>query len=128
MAPAPAFAHPGQLALLYAIAAWCWTLSLIGAGLRFLNDEHPVVRYVSDASYWIYITHLPVVMAMQVLVYRLPAPALVKFGMVTAGSFLILFASYHLLVRHSWLGAWLNGRKVAWGKAPAIKTLEAATA
>ncbi len=128
LAPAPAFAHPGQLALLYAIAAWCWTLSLIGAGLRFLNDEHPVVRYVSDASYWIYITHLPVVMAMQVLVYRLPAPALVKFGMVTAGSFLILFASYHLLVRHGWVGAWLNGRKVPWGKAPALKTLEAATA
>jgi glucan biosynthesis protein C len=128
LAPAHAYAHPGQLALLYAIAAWCWTIGLIGACLRFLNEAHPVARYVSDASYWIYITHLPVVMAMQVLVYRLQAPALVKFGMVTAGSFLILFASYHLLVRHSWLGAWLNGRKVPWSKAPALKTLEAATA
>lgn len=128
LAPAHAFTHPIQMALLYAIAAWCWTLGLIGAGMRFLGEAHPVVRYVSDSSYWIYITHLPVVMAMQVLVYRLPAPALVKFGMVTAGSLLILFASYHLLVRHSWVGAWLNGRKVPWGKARIVKTLEVAAA
>jgi len=128
LAPAPAFAHPVQLAVLYAIAAWCWTIGLIGVGLRFLSEAHPVVRYVSDASYWIYITHLPVVMAMQVLVYRLQAPALAKFGVVTVGSFLILFASYHLLVRHSWVGAWLNGRKVPWGRAQAVKTLEVAAA
>ncbi len=27
-------------------------------------------------------------------------------------SFAILFASYHLLVRHSWLGRWLNGANI----------------
>ena len=125
--PAPAFAHPGQLAALYALAAWCWTIGLIGAGLRFLNEDNPVVRYVSDASYWIYIVHLPVVMAAQVLVYRVQAPAIVKFGMVTAGSFLVLFASYHLLVRHSAFGAWLNGRKVPWGKRRDSATLTGKT-
>jgi glucan biosynthesis protein C len=122
------FARPGLLALLYALAAWCWTIGLIGAGLRFLNEENRIVRYVSDASYWIYIIHLPVVMAMQVLVYRLHTPALIKFGMVTGGSFLILFASYHLLVRHSWLGSWLNGHRVPWSKVPAAKTMEVAVA
>jgi len=126
--PVGHFARPGLMAALYAVAAWCWTIGLIGAGLRFLNEEHPVVRYVSDASYWIYITHLPVVMGAQVLVYRLQAPALVKFGMVTTSSLLILFASYHVLVRHSWLGAWLNGRKVPWGKAPGGAKLEVAAA
>jgi glucan biosynthesis protein C len=128
LAPIGAYARPGLVAIFYAVGAWCWTIGLIGAGLRFLSEEHPVVRYVSDASYWIYITHLPVVMAMQVLVYRIQAPALIKFGMITAGSFLILFASYHLLVRHSWVGAWLNGRKVPWGKAKVVKKLEVATA
>jgi peptidoglycan/LPS O-acetylase OafA/YrhL len=126
-APITAFAHPAQLAGLYALAAWCWTIGLIGAGLRFLNEDNRVVRYVSDASYWIYIAHLPVVMAAQVLVYRLQAPALVKFAMVILGSFLVLFASYHLLVRHSVLGAWLNGRKVPWGKRQDSATLAAQT-
>ena len=126
--PAHAFAHPAYLAALYAVASWCWTIGLIGAGLRFLNEDNPAVRYVSDASYWIYITHLPVVMAAQVLVYRLQAPALIKFGLVTGGSLLILFASYHLFVRHSWLGTWLNGRRVPWGKARTVGKLEVAVA
>lgn len=98
------------LAAVYMIASWCWTLGLLGAALRFLDAERPWVRYVADSSYWIYLVHLPVVMALQVLVYPLAAPALVKFAIVMAGASLILFASYHLAVRRSFLGRWLNGR------------------
>jgi glucans biosynthesis protein C len=104
-------------ALCYALAVWSWTLGLIGAALTFLSGERPAIRYVADASYWIYLIHLPVVMALQVAIFGLGVPALVKWGIVTGGAFLILFASYHLLVRHSWIGKWLNGRKLAWGAA-----------
>ena len=113
------------LAICYAIAVWSWTLGLTGAAIRFLTRERPAIRYVADASYWIYLMHLPVVMALQVSVFALPLPALAKWGVVTGGAFLILIASYHLLVRHSWLGRWLNGRKLPWRK-PA--TLEVQTA
>ena len=66
--------------------------------------------------------HLPVLLALQVSVYQLGASALFKFALVLAGAFLILFASYHLLVRHSWLGRWLNGRKYPWKAAkPAME-------
>lgn len=102
------------LACAYAMALWCWTLGLTGATLRFLTKERPAIRYVADASYWIYLVHLPVVMALQVLVYGLALPALVKLAIIVGGAFLILLASYHLLVRHSWIGKWLNGRKFAW--------------
>ncbi|MDF7773704.1 acyltransferase family protein [Sphingomonas sp. AOB5] len=100
----------------YALAVWTWTLGLIGAALTFLTRERPAIRYVADASYWVYLVHLPVVMAMQVLVFTLPLPALAKWGIVIGASFLILLASYHLLVRHSWIGKWLNGRKLPWRK------------
>ena len=96
--------------------------------MRFIDDDQPLVRYISDASYWIYIVHLPVVMAAQVLGYRLRAPAPLKFCLVTMGSFLILIASYHVLVRHSWLGAWLNGRKVPWRKAAPPEVAEVSAA
>jgi peptidoglycan/LPS O-acetylase OafA/YrhL len=111
-----------MLAVTYALAVWCWTLGLTGAALRFLTRERPAIRYVADASYWIYLVHLPVVMALQVMVYPIEAPALVKILIVTGGAFLILLASYHVAVRHSWLGKWLNGRKLPWrATRPAIE-------
>ena len=110
----------------YALAVWTWTLGLTGAALRFLSRENKIVRYVADASYWIYIMHLPVVMALQVAVFALPLPAVVKWTMITGGAFLILIASYHLLVRHSWLGRWLNGRKMPWRKPARTMEVQAA--
>lgn len=98
----------------YALAIWTWTLGLVGAALRFLSSERPAIRYLSDASYWIYLIHLPIVMALQVMVFGLALPATAKWAIVTGGAFLILIASYHLLVRHSWIGKWLNGRKCSW--------------
>jgi len=109
------------LAACYAVAMWSWTLGLTGAALRFLTRERPAIRYVADASYWIYVMHLPVVMALQVLVYTLPLPAVAKWAVVVGGAFLILIGSYHLLVRHSWLGRWLNGRKLPWRKPVAME-------
>ncbi|MEZ0243941.1 MAG: hypothetical protein ACAH11_11235, partial [Sphingomonas sp.] len=105
---------------------WSWTLGIIGAALRFLTRERPAIRYVADASYWIYIMHLPVVMALQVWVFTLPLPAVAKWAIVTGGAFLILIASYHLLVRHSWLGRWLNGRKLPWRKPVATGEMQTA--
>lgn len=121
--PFPAGDTRTALAACYAVAVWAWTLGLIGAALHFLTRERPAIRYVADASYWIYIMHLPVVMALQVWVFTLPLPALAKWAIVTGGAFLILIASYHLAVRHSWLGRWLNGRKLPWRKAaPEMET------
>ena len=71
----------------------------------------PVVRYVSDASYWIYIVHLPVVVAMQVAVGHLPWHWSVKFPLVLAASLAVLFGSYRYLVRATFIGQLLNGRK-----------------
>ncbi|WP_186456969.1 acyltransferase family protein [Sphingomonas suaedae] len=119
-------AAPVLLAAAYMIASWCWTLGLLGAALCFLDAERPWIRYVADSSYWIYLVHLPVVMALQVLVYPVAAPALVKFAMVIAGASLILFASYHLLVRRSFLGRWLNGR--AYPRAARSQSMEVQTA
>jgi len=120
-APIAAGGTKTAVAACYAVAMWSWVLGFTGAALRFLTRERPTIRYVADASYWVYIMHLPVVMAFQVMVFSLPLPAVVKWAMVTGGAFLILIASYHLLVRHSWLGRWLNGRKVPWRKPVAME-------
>lgn len=124
--PTPESSTKTALAACYAVATWSWTLGLTGAALRFLRHERLAIRYVADASYWIYLMHLPVVMALQVWVFALPLPALAKWLVVVGGAFLILIASYHLLVRHSWLGRWLNGRKLPWRKPPQAMEVQTA--
>ena len=95
--------------VLYAAGVWSWTLGLIGAALRFCAAESPVARYVSDASYWIYLAHLPLVMGLQGLMKDWPLHWGVKFPLVVTVALAILFASYHLLVRFTIIGEVLNG-------------------
>jgi ABC-type multidrug transport system ATPase subunit/peptidoglycan/LPS O-acetylase OafA/YrhL len=106
---------PGRSKLIYAasygLAIWCWSLAILGLALRFMSAPSARVRYVSDASYWIYLVHLPVVVAMQVLVGREPWHWFVKFPLILAVSLTALFASYHYLVRSTFIGQLLNNRK-----------------
>ena len=98
-------------AIAYAVAGWSWTFAIVGLGLRFLSGHSPVRRYLADASYWIYIAHLPLVMALQVAMSRVAWPWFVEVTMVLALATGLLLLSYDLLVRNSFIGAWLNGRR-----------------
>ena len=98
-------------AIAYALAGWSWTFAIVGLGLRFLSGHSPVRRYLADASYWIYIAHLPLVMALQVAMSRVDWPWAVEFALVLGTAFALLLLSYDLLVRNSFIGAWLNGRR-----------------
>jgi glucan biosynthesis protein C len=98
-------------ASVYALGVFAWTLGLIGLALRFCSNHSPVRRYIADASYWIYLVHLPIVIVLQTAVADQPWPWPVKYAAILAAAFAILFASYQLLVRHSFIGATLNGRR-----------------
>jgi len=98
-------------AYVFGVAVWSWVFGLTGAALRFLSNYSPARRYIADASYWVYIMHLPVVAAVQVWVSQWPMPWVLKFPFILAVSFAVLFASYHFLVRPTFIGVLLNGRK-----------------
>ncbi len=96
----------------YALATWTATFAVIGLALRFLSGFSPARRYIADASYWLYLIHLPIVMALQVAVSRLDWPWPAKFSAILVIAFPLMFASYQLLVRYSFIGAVLNGRRM----------------
>jgi hypothetical protein len=96
----------------YALAIWAATFAVIGLALRFLSGFSRARRYIADASYWLYLVHLPLVMALQAAVSRLDWPWPAKFVTILVIAFPVMFASYHLLVRDSFIGAVLNGRRV----------------
>jgi ABC-type multidrug transport system ATPase subunit/peptidoglycan/LPS O-acetylase OafA/YrhL len=98
-------------ALMFGIASWGLAMGLTGAALRFLSSYSPTRRYIADASYWIYLAHLPVVALLQVWVGQWPLHWGVKYPLILVVSFAVLFASYHWLVRPTVIGQLLNGRK-----------------
>jgi glucan biosynthesis protein C len=101
----------GAYAGCYAIAIWSWTFAVIGLALRFLCGHSPFRRYLADASYWIYLLHMPIVIALQTAVAKLDWPWEPKFLIVLAGTMAVTLLSYQLLVRYSFIGAILNGRR-----------------
>ena len=111
--PASADATTLAYALVYAWGGWSWTFALIGLSMRFLSGHSAMRRYMADASYWIYLAHVPLVMALQLLVSQWPGPAPLKFLFVVATSAALLLLAYRLFVRRTWIGAWLNGRRRA---------------
>jgi len=101
-------------------AAWVLLLGVIGVFHRFDSSLGPKARWLSDASYWMYLAHVPLVMAVQLAVAFLPWPVAVKFLLVNVVVIAVLLMSYQLFVRYSWLGTLLNGpRKKPEGPATA---------
>lgn len=117
--PTPLLAYAGHgpatalYAILYSTAAWNWTFALIGFAVRHASVPRRAVRYLVDASYWSYLVHLPVVLALQACVMNWRAHWLVKFTIVVAATVIVAMGSYHLLVRSTRLGRLLNGRRPA---------------
>jgi ABC-type multidrug transport system ATPase subunit len=103
----------------YTVAVWCWTLGLLGAALRFFEQPSKSIRYLADASYWMYLAHLPLVFGLQVLLMQWPLHWSLKFPLIVTSSVVVLLLSYHYLVRSTALGALLNGRHVPRGQAEA---------
>ncbi|SDS43746.1 glucans biosynthesis protein C [Brevibacterium sandarakinum] len=98
-------------ATLTALAAWAWTYALLGLCTRFLTRERPAIRYLADASYWMYLIHMPILLGCEVLVAGADLPIFVKLLFTLSITFAVLLLSYHFLVRSTWLGKWLNGRR-----------------
>lgn len=89
--------------------AWFLSLGLTGAGLSLVKNQNPTIRYIADASYWIYLIHLPVMLLIQQEVHAWHIPIAIKFLATLATTTAIGFESYALFVRHTPIGTLLNG-------------------
>ena len=97
--------------VLQVIYAWGMCLGMIGLFRILLSRERPSVRYLADASYWIYLVHLPLVIGAQIVLRDRALPSGIKFLLIAAGVTAVLLLSYQAFVRHTPIGTLLNGRK-----------------
>jgi len=95
----------------YIGSIWYWSFGIIGVALRFFSNESALRRYLADCSYWLYLTHLPLVFFLQVVFAPLRWHWAVKFPLIVTIALAVLLLSYHYLVRPTWIGKVLNGRK-----------------
>jgi uncharacterized membrane protein YjfL (UPF0719 family) len=101
----------GLINILYAFASISAVFAFIGYMTAYFSAHIPKIRYLSDASYWGYLIHLPLVGYFQILVAPYEWFWAMKLVLIFIPVILIIFISYKYLVRTTGIGVLLNGSK-----------------
>lgn len=100
--------------LLYSALYSTMTILLVFGVIGMFQDlfpgHSPLWRYFADASYWIYLTHLPLVAFVEICIFQIPLTAAGKIIINVILSTFLLVLSYHYKVRSTFIGKILNGR------------------
>jgi peptidoglycan/LPS O-acetylase OafA/YrhL len=105
------------LAMSGALFTWLTTFGFLSLSQRLGRRPLPVLRYLADSSYWIYLYHLPIIGLLQVDLAQIQAVSALKFLVVLVTTLGLGFSSYHFGVRYTMLGTWLHGpRRRPWGR------------
>ncbi len=75
------------------------------------RGAQPAMRFVSDASYWIYLVHLPIVLLLQTIIVPWQVNVWVKFSGTVLVTFVLCMATYVVFVRYTPVGWMLNGKR-----------------
>lgn len=95
----------------YSVSVWFWCGAFLGVFLRYAARQNAVSRYLSDSSYWVYLAHYPIVLALAYLFYPFELQAVTKMLILIGVTSLLCLMSYHMIIRRSWVGGLLNGHR-----------------
>lgn len=112
---------------LQACLAWGMTFTLLDLFAVYFAKPIAAVRTLADASLWMYIAHLPLVIALQLWMADWKLWPLAKCGLICSLTFGLLLLTHHFLIRRTWIGLLLNGKKAGKEKDRAkVQTCESA--
>jgi hypothetical protein len=97
--------------LISSFIVWLFIFGITGLFIRYGNHHSSRMRYISDASYWVYLVHLSFTAIIPAFLFNWDVPATVKFLTVLTITTFICFSTYHCFVRYSFIGKFLNGKK-----------------
>jgi fucose 4-O-acetylase-like acetyltransferase len=92
-----------------ALSVWLLIFGITGLFVKHLRQTNRVMNYLCDASYWIYLVHLPVVLWLSVLLEDWGVSGLVKYPVVVSVATVLLLGSYHFLVPGTIIGKFIDG-------------------
>lgn len=91
-----------------ALSAWSFILGTMGVAIHHCHRERPLVRYLADSSYWIYLIHLPIVGLAQIALRDVAMSPILKMMTVFVTASAVGLGSY-VCVRHTVVGFYLHG-------------------
>ena len=99
----------GRAVVLAGLATWLLIHGIIGFFIRRMAQPRGWVRYLSDASYWMYLTHIAVITWVGGLLAPISLGPFAKFAIVLAVTTAFTLLTYRWWVRHTRIGVLLNG-------------------
>lgn len=94
-----------------ALMIWNAIWGSLGLFLLTTNRNIPLIRYLVDGSYWVYIIHLPLTIWIPAFLSNVDLGAFSKFFITLFSTSAIGFITYDLFVRSTFIGHILNGRR-----------------
>lgn len=82
------------------IVCWLTLFGIWGALARHVQQESRVLRYLADASFWIYLVHIPFLVALQSTLSTTDLAIPIRWGLAVSGTLALALGSY-ALVRES---------------------------
>jgi peptidoglycan/LPS O-acetylase OafA/YrhL len=84
---------------LFTVGLVCWLtlFGLWGVLARYVRKESRALRYLSDASFWIYLIHIPFLVALQSTLSTTALTIPVRWGLTVIGTLALALGSYALI-------------------------------
>lgn len=95
--------------MLYAMQTVFLTFGMLAFFIKLFQKEHKFIRYFSDASYWIYLIHFPIVVGLQIGFMNSWVPNVLRLWLVLIITTILVFVTYHLFIRFTFIGSILHG-------------------
>jgi glucan biosynthesis protein C len=97
--------------LLKSLHAWCWILTILGFGRKYLNRNSSALRYANEAVYPFYILHQTIIVVIGYYLASWQVNPNIKYLIVAAGTVAGCWMLYEWVIRRNPLTRLLFGMK-----------------
>jgi len=89
----------GVMTALIGSMSWLWVMAIVGLGMRHLSCGSRLVRYLTEATYPVYVLHMPVLTLVAFFAVRWDAHLVAKFLTIIVATLLFTALLYDLGVK-----------------------------